>query len=192
MLPKTFYIRARSSFKGMSYRVFVHAPSASAALEWAARVFEGVDTAPTLRRWAEAPRAVPRVGNSDPVVVHDCDRYRNRTRVSGRFVVLETEPGQYRRSTAEVAASLREAANQLHDDRARLCQSFASFSREYARSPTDRLFERLTELKAEAARLWVWQKHVTTEHLVVQDVLESGLELPARVAVSAATAALAA
>jgi hypothetical protein len=117
MNPKTFQVSLKRPFALLTrqaYLFHVHAGSHHEALEWVQQLFEGVDVKPTLYRWAN-PSAMPRIGNSDPVCIIDCDAFRRSTRRGGKHVTLETPEGEFRRSEEEVCSDLRKIFSHLQE-----------------------------------------------------------------------------
>lgn len=180
MHPKTFNILLRRPLglaTQLPYVFYLHAESAREALDEVARLFDGVDIAPTLHRWAN-PSTQSRVGNADPVVVIDCDSFRNRARVGGRFVERETVPGQYRRSPEEVTADLLKIFKNLQEEHLRLVDSFAGLKRAYERHPVAWYLKRLEELKQAADNALRWQANLWPEYLARARSQVQALTLP--------------
>ncbi len=180
MHPKTFNILLRRPLglaTQLPYVFYLHADSAREALDWVARTFEGIDIQPTLHRWVN-PSVQPRVGNSDPVVVIDCDHFRNRSRVGGRFVLKETPPGHFRRSEAEVTADLLKIFKNLQEEHLRLMGSFAGLKTAYEREPVAWYLTRLDELKQAADNALRWQANLWPEYLARAQAQVQALALP--------------
>jgi hypothetical protein len=171
MQPKTYAVRLCrpfGTFTENAYLLYVHAESSHDALAWVARVFTGIDIVPTLQRWGRPRTGIPQVGNTDPVSIHDCDAYRSRKRVGGKFVVQETPPGHFRRSSEECSADLLKIFNNLQSERTRLLQAFEHFSRAYERDGVAWYRTRLLELKAAIERATLWQGSVWAEYWPTQ------------------------
>ena len=164
MNPKTFQIRLSQllgSLTQASYIFYLHVDSAEEALAWVARVFEGIDTRQTpanLRR---------PIGHSDPVNVTDCDRYRKRARIQGRFQVVETPEGHFRQPEAEVASNLHKVFKNLKSERQRLAESFAGLKACYERDGTEWIYERLVLIQQMHAKALLWEESLWQEYLKV-------------------------
>jgi hypothetical protein len=164
MNPKTFFVRLCRPFGFMteeSYLFYLHVGSAVEAFSWVERVFEGIDT-----RQTPAPLR-PRVGNSDPVSVVDCDLYRKHARVGGHLRAVDTPHGHFRRSEQEVVADLHKVFQNLRSERVRLAKSFAWIKTCYARDGLAWQFERLELLKQMHDKARQWEDNVWREYLTI-------------------------
>lgn len=170
MNPKSFQVSLRRPL-GPSctdpFIFFIHADSAQDALRWVAQTFEGIDILPTLEFWANPPNPpkVPSVGNRRPVSIIDCDQFVRRRRVNGRFEKLQTEPGEFRRSEADVTNDLRRLFDTLHSAHRRLTESFAHLKKSYEEQPTTHRYRQLEEVKRGAERAQLWMTNVWIQYL---------------------------
>ena len=131
MLPKTYSVRLRlfNTFIRNPYIFYVHAENQEEALSWVERVFTGIDTRATRKRWAEPAPRVPRVGSSEAVAVRDCDLFRNKRVQNGKHTVIASAPGSFRRTSQEVSSHLLKVFNFLQEDRAYLLNAASSLQR---------------------------------------------------------------
>lgn len=185
MHPKTFNIRLHRPFGLLTQHPYVfhlHAASAREALDWVARVFDGIDIHPTLQRWAN-PSTIPRVGNTDPVSVIDCDAFRIRAREGGKSELRETPQGHFRRSEQDITDELLKVFNHLHSEHLRLVQSFQHMKRAYERDGVAWYFERVAEIKAAAENALRWKAAMWWEYL--SRARSDILVMPARAALAA-------
>lgn len=155
--PQTFQVRLCRPFGTLTHHPYIfnmHAGSRHEVLSWVERIFTGIDTRPTLYRWSGG--RVPRVGNSDPVSITDCDHFSSTARVGGRMVRRPRVVGEFRRTADEVYESLVKIRDHLADEHQRKVASFRHMVESYQREPKQWVYERLEELKqcAEVAALW--------------------------------------
>ena len=186
MHPKTYQVHVRRPFGLLTRHAYIfhlHEESALAALLWVSRVFKGVDIEPTLRSWAAPKRDIPRVGNTDPVYILDCDSFRSRQRIGGKLVAKDTPPGHFRRSSEEVSTDLLKLFNLLQDERSRLTESFEPLKHCYERGGPEWYRERLVQIKAAVENALRWQANVWVEYLPTQQGHE--LVLPQQAALAA-------
>lgn len=178
--PQTFQIRLCRPFGTLTHHAYIfnlHAGSRHEALSWVERIFAGIDTRPTLHRWSGG--SVPRIGNSDPVSITDCDRFTSSTRVGGRIVRNKAVVGEFRRTADEVYAGLVKIREHLADEHKRKVASFRDMVTSYQREPTQWVYERLQELKQCAETADLWRANLDAELERMRPQLHSKmLELP--------------
>lgn len=180
MHPKTFNVRLTRPFSkgdGTSISLHLHVESAQDALAWTTRVFEGVNIAPTLQRWQLPRSEKPRVGNSDPVVIVDCDAFQTSQRAAG-LQAAPTPPGASRRSVQEVQDDLFQAFERVANAHRRYAQTFQQLKASYekGREPAW-MYERLKEYKQICELTLKWQDNLWSEYKGT--LAHRGLEMPA-------------
>ena len=164
MNPKTYQIRLRQPFGWMTqepYFFYLHVANAQEAFAWVARVFEGID----LRQTPASLR--PRVGNPDTVSVTDCDLYRNRTRIQGRFRTVETPEGHFRKSEAEVVSNLHKVFKNIQSERKRFVESFAWMKTCYERDGVEWVYDRVVLIQKMHALAERWEANVWQEYVKI-------------------------
>lgn len=176
MHPKTFQINIRSSQDQTnlpSIMVYVHVDTKYAALGWAAETFPGINTAPTLRAWENPPIRCA-VGNSLLVSVVDCDRYTSHKRVNGKLIAQPRIVGEFRRSSYDVADSLRVASERLllaHSENVRYFR--------YLIQTNTGNHERLQAVKESALRALQWSVNTRNAYIkYLQTYAAASLKLP--------------
>jgi hypothetical protein len=180
MNPKTFFVRLCRPFDFLTeqaYLFYLHVESAAEAFAWVERVFEGIDTRQTPAQLR------PRIGNSDPVSVIDCDLYRKHARVDGHIRAVDTPLGHFRRSGQEVIADLHKIFENLRSERVRLARSFASMKTGYERGGPAWQFERLELMKQMHDKARHWEANVWHEYMTMAGLEE--LVLPEKRALAA-------
>jgi len=162
--PKTFHVIIRPPFglsasQGLS--MYVHCDNWQDVLGWVESTFPGVDTRPTVARKNAVPGSRPRVGNCDPVVIHDVDVFGITERAGGKFVRSPAPAGHWRRNAEDVVNDLFKVATFLREQSVCLTRSFQSLRHQYERGHTQPwAYDRLLELKAAIKHFDVWQDNV--------------------------------
>lgn len=182
MHPKTFHVIIRHPFgfhvsHGLS--MYVHGDTWQDVLGWIESTFPGVDTKPTVFRKNAVPSALPRVGNCDPVVIHDVDVFGITKRVGGKLVRSKAPEGHWRHSAEDVVNDLFKAATFLREQSVNLTRSFQGLRHQYERGNTQAwAYNRLLEMKASIERADVWQDNVWRQYCAARP--QRGLDMPER------------
>lgn len=162
MLSKTYLVvlnKPLGDFTHFPYIFYLHTNTQHEALNWVSRIFEGINVAPTLRRWSRTA-LVPNIGNSDPVVISDCDLFKTPERKSEEAVFERLQ---------DVCANLKQEVEKF-------TQSFHSMCANYIKHPVEWEYERMVELKRGAELAEVWYKNLSQEML--KHPLHKTLTLP--------------
>ena len=176
MLPKTFNIRLKlfETFGRNTYSFNLHARDHEEALAWVERVFPGLDTKTTRKRWKQNS-AKPRVGTVDQVTLMDCDAFRRQRIVAGKRVAEAAEPGEFRKSEDEVAQGLFEVLTHLQEDRDTLLRSAKSLEA-FLKNKTAKGYEgyagRVELLRKLVAPVLKWQNNLWQEYYRLATELE--------------------
>jgi hypothetical protein len=165
MLPKTFNVHLRpfQTFAQNVYLFDIHATDREEALSWVERVFVGLDTAPTRKRW-ENRSTIPKVGNTDPVVIHDCDAFRKSKFVQGVRQIVSAEDGEFRHSETEVANGLYRVFQHLQEDRIYLQDSAKSLEELLEKKSVQGYIGRVELLRQLAQPVLTWQHNLWNEY----------------------------
>ena len=182
MNPKTFHVMIRKPYGFLvahGINMYVHKETFREVIEWVENTFVGVNTKPTLLRMAEVGTAAIKVGNNDPVVIHDVDCFGKAERIAGKLVMTKVPEGHWRRSEKDVSEDLFKTANFLRDTSNSLTESFHGLKHQYEIGNTqDWAYDRLIEMKNSIERADVWQKNVWSQYCALRQM--NGLELPER------------
>ena len=186
MHPKTFQIRLVHHYRHLSDAPCVfrlHANTAQDALDWVARVFVGIDVAPTLRRWQEQGSSPIRVGNDDPVIIIDCDAFRSpKGYAACKGAEAQPQHGAFRISAEDAGAEMLRLFLSLQNERKRWMTSFVFMKDAYEKGRAPNWTrDRLVELKHACEMTLLWQDNLWQEYLAVQRTaaLDPALDLPA-------------
>jgi hypothetical protein len=159
--------------------MYVHFETWQEVLGWVEATFPGVDTAPTIRRKTVGLGPHRRVGNSDPVVINDVDKYGMTDRVDGKIVRVQAPAGHWRRTVEDVLGDLFKVGVQLRDESASLARTFLDLRRQYERGTAQEwVYERLVQMKTSIELLDVWHDNVWRQYCASRPL--RGLDLPER------------
>ena len=182
MHPKTFHVTIRHPFgllvsHGLS--MYVHGDTWQDVLGWVESTFPGVDTRPTVFRKSAVLGLLPRIGNSDPVVINDVDLFGITKREGGKIVRLKAPEGHWRHSAEDVVNDLFKVATLLREQSEALTRSFHGLRDQYERGNTQAwAYDRLLEMKASIERADVWQYNVWLQYCTAQP--QRVLDMPER------------
>lgn len=176
MNPKTFQIHLRKPFGGLTQFVYVfriHAETCDAAVAWVARIFPGADVEPA-KHLHENPPLAPKVGDSRPVSIIDCDAFSRRKNRRGSASPEYWPEGHWRCSQEVVSKDLEKILGNLQEERLRHKKAFAFDCACYERSGREWDHMRVRERKAAIEKALLWQSLLWAEYLVFeqQHILE--------------------
>lgn len=161
-MPKTYLIHLNRPLGASThhpYIFYIHAKEQHEALRWVLRIFEEINVYPTLRRWNKTA-LVTTIGNSDPVVISDCDLFRTPERKTQEFVFER----------------LQDIQENLRDEVAKFTASFHSMHQNYLKHPVAWEYERMAELKKYAELAEIWYKNLSKE--LLKHPLNKSLTMP--------------